>query len=276
MDIERLTKSQTVLLTLLVSFVTSIATGIVTVSLMEQAPPVIPQTINRVVERTVEKVVPQETQVATVITQEKTVTIKETDLVAQAVARTRGSVVRVHGYSNDTLGAFLSRGVVVADGYVVVQATGLTLGAMLAVVSGESFKTAKVVTLDVGHNLALIAVNTEQVTPAAFGTSAVVLGQSVIALSGSSGLSVDNGIVTSVAESEGGQASFAINIKSTSLVPGSVITNMDGAVIGLYTGDAAAIVPAATVVRLIKSLSEDTSQGNSGGSATSTKEKNEQ
>lgn len=51
---------------------------------------------------------------------------------------------------------------------------------------------------------------------------------------------------------------------------------MDGAVIGLYTGDAAAIVPAATVVRLIKSLSEDTSQGNSGGSATSTKEKNEQ
>lgn len=214
MDIERLTKSQTVLLTLLVSFVTSIATGIVTVSLMEQAPPVIPQTINRVVERTVEKVVPQETQVATVITQEKTVTIKETDLVAQAVARTRGSVVRVHGYSNDTLGAFLSRGVVVADGYVVVQATGLTLGAMLAVVSGESFKTAKVVTLDVGHNLALIAVNTEQVTPAAFGTSAVVLGQSVIALSGSSGLSVDNGIVTSVAESEGGKHHLQSTLKA--------------------------------------------------------------
>src|SRR6185295_1104483 len=61
MDIEKLTKSQIVLLTLLVSFVTSIATGIVTVSLMDQAPPAIAQTVNRVIEHTIETVVASST-----------------------------------------------------------------------------------------------------------------------------------------------------------------------------------------------------------------------
>lgn len=265
MDIEKLTKSQIVLLTLLVSFVTSIATGIVTVSLMEQAPPVIPQTINRVVERTVEKVVPQETQVATVITQEKTVTIKESDLVAQAVARARSSVVRVHEVHEGTLGEIKSRGVVVADGYVVLQANKLAIGDMLGVPKGDTLAPAKVIAIDGGAQLALLEVATEQLTPAAFVTGAALLGQSVVALSGTTALSVDTGIITAIAEGGGAQVSFATNLGT--LVAGSIITNMDGAVIGMYTGDAQAIVPAAVVVRLLKSLSAS----NSGESATSTK-----
>ena len=85
MDIEHLSKSQIVLLTLLVSFVTSIATGIVTVSLMDQAPPAIAQTVNRIVERTVEKAVPLGQAASTVVTTEKTVVVKESDLIVQAV-----------------------------------------------------------------------------------------------------------------------------------------------------------------------------------------------
>lgn len=57
MNIEDLTKSQLVLLTVLVTFVTSVATGILTVSLLDEAPPIVTKTVNQIVEHTVEKIV---------------------------------------------------------------------------------------------------------------------------------------------------------------------------------------------------------------------------
>ena len=98
MDIEHLSKSQIVLLTLLISFVTSIATGIVTVSLMAQAPPAIAQTVNRIVEQTVQQVVPANQSASagkTVVTEQKTVVVKESDMISQAVARVSPSLVRM-------------------------------------------------------------------------------------------------------------------------------------------------------------------------------------
>jgi len=86
MDIEQLTKTQIILLTLLVSFVTSIATGIVTVTLMDQAPPAITRTINRVVEKTIQTVVPDTTQTASV--KKEIVIVKEQNVVADVVEKT--------------------------------------------------------------------------------------------------------------------------------------------------------------------------------------------
>lgn len=56
MNIEDLSKTQLLLLTILVNFVTSIATGVLTVSLLDQAPPTVIQTVNRIVDHTIETV----------------------------------------------------------------------------------------------------------------------------------------------------------------------------------------------------------------------------
>lgn len=59
MDIEDLSKSQLLLLTILVNFVVSIATGVMTVSLLDQAPTTVTQTVNRIVDHTIETVTTQ-------------------------------------------------------------------------------------------------------------------------------------------------------------------------------------------------------------------------
>src|SRR5262249_20980149 len=119
MDIEKLNKSQIVLLTLLVSFMTSIATGIVAVSLMQQAPPAVTETVNRVVEHTVEKVVQGQVASVAVPQTQKTVVVKESDLIPQAVDTVSASLVRV--YSNDaTDPSFLGLGIVLDENGTII------------------------------------------------------------------------------------------------------------------------------------------------------------
>lgn len=263
MNIEQLNKSQIVLLTLLVSFVTSIATGIVTISLMEQAPPVIPQTINRVVERTIERVVPHETQTATVITTEKTVVVKETDLITQAVARARPSSVRLYYKADDGAGDFVARGVVIAEGYVIAPIPEPKVDNVYLIQSGEKSIEAKVISIDGANNIVLFALSEpekEHLPAAAVSASAITLGQTLVAMTGESSLKVASGIATAINEStlESGetiQASFEINIANDQLVLGSTLLNTDGAVIGMYVGNVK-IVPASFLAALMASISK--------------------
>lgn len=107
MDIEKLTRSQIVLLALLVSFVSAIASSIVTMRLLDEAPSeAVPHIVNRVVERTVERVVTpvqapaeegttqQEASKEKVV--EKTIVVREEELVPSAVEWARSLMVAVY------------------------------------------------------------------------------------------------------------------------------------------------------------------------------------
>ncbi len=247
MDIEKLSKSQIILLTLLVSFVTSIATGIVTVSLMEQAPPTIAQSVNRIVERTVERIVPGAQSAATVITKEKTVVVRESELISQAVERSSPAIVRLYASNSDTP-VFLGLGVVL-DSYGAIGSDTASLGergdAVIELQDGERVR-AFVTSRSEDSNVAFLQSATSTVDgkvpvfkPAAIGVGDARLGQTVITLIGKSRIRIADGIITAlVPQTASGAPPVQIietNISEDAIIPGSVLVNTDGEVIAINT-----------------------------------------
>lgn len=230
MDLEHLDKSQIVLLTMLVSFVTSIATGIVTVALIEEAPTDVTRVVQRVVERTVETVTP-ETQQATVVTKERTIIIKEADLIAVAIADNKSRIVNV---VDATSKAFVSLGVFVdSEGALAVDASKLTEDGSYAVdIGAEELVPATVTYAGGARGIALLkadieSTGVEAVTPS---QAALQLGQTLIAFIGEG--SITQGIATGLGE--GGYIDTSIS--GAKIAPGAPLINVDGEVVGLSTG----------------------------------------
>lgn len=94
MNIEDLSKTQLLLLTILVNFITAIATAVLTVSLLDQAPPTVTQTVNHIVERTVESA--QATPIPGIVTKQTTVIIKDEDLLSAAIAANASRTVYIY------------------------------------------------------------------------------------------------------------------------------------------------------------------------------------
>jgi hypothetical protein len=242
MDIERLSKSQIVLLTLLVSFVTSIATGIVTVSLMDQAPPVIAQTVNRIVERTVEKVVPMG-QAASVVTTEKTVVVKESDLIAKAVETMRPSLVHIYASSSEPL--FLGLGIVLDAGGTVVSdgaAIGETKNITLVFSNGTRLSASVVSRNTESGFITLQSATTTsdgksaQFNPATLAVGKPSLGQTVIVLSGKTIARIEDGIVTALMPlGKDTEATVDTNVSGDFIMSGSPLINTDGSLMGVST-----------------------------------------
>jgi S1-C subfamily serine protease len=240
MDIERLNKSQIVLLTLLVSFVTSIATGIVTVSLMEQAPPMVAQTVNRVIERTVETVVPSKEgsgqSASTIVTQEKTIVVKEADLVAQAVEKITPSIVRIYTVSEENP-TFVSMGFVLdSKGLIVADGSTMSASDYVVALSDGSRLPVGIDTKDADTGLAFLkpATTTEPAIgwkPAPIASDRVVLGSSVVALIGKTAARIALGVVTAMPE----ETIMDTTIPSESILFGSPLMNADGNIVGIST-----------------------------------------
>ena len=252
MNIEQLNKSQLVLLALLLSFVTSIATGIVTVSLMDQAPPVIAQTVNRVVERTIETVAPASQAAASATVRERTVIVRESELISQAVTKVSPSIVRIYSNSSEKA-TFLGLGIVMsADGVIVSDSSvfGASSTTAIALLDGTRLN-ASLTSRDAATGLAFLqATSTDeaQVTwkPAVVTGSNPILGQTVIALSGRTVVRIEDGIVTALIPGEGeSPASYAVdtNISPDSVMAGSPLINTNGEIVGVSTSISRASSP---------------------------------
>lgn len=243
MDIEKLSKSQIILLTLLVSFVTSIATGIVTVSLMDQAPPAIAQTVNRVIERTIEKVVSTGQTASTVVTTEKTVVVKEADMIALAVKKVSPSVVRLYSGEKDDP-AFLGLAVVLDSAGVLVS-DGAALGDIgnaTVMLSDGTRVRVFVQSRDTENGIVLLQAATSTATgttpwiPVTLSASFPTLGESVVVLAGKTTARIADGIITALVPRPGAAGDIIeTSVSSSASVMGSPLVDTNGSVIGIST-----------------------------------------
>jgi hypothetical protein len=270
MDIERLNKVQIVLLTLLISFVTSIATGIVTVSLMDQAPPAVAQTVNRVIERTVQTVVPSAQSGAAAVTQEKTIVVNDSDLIAQAVQKVSPSVVRVFTVDAQAP-AFIGLGVVVdASGTVAVDTDSLgeNADAVVELPSGDHVR-AFVFSRDLSSGIAFLsgATTTKEGSapvwaPVSISAEHPTLGQTIVALSGNTVARISNGLITAlVPASQGTPQLIETSVAENSVMPGSPLIDTGGNLVGISTvvsraSSGSGFVPASVLMKGTVSASD--------------------
>ncbi len=244
MELERLTKSQVVLLTLLVSFVTSIATGIVTVSLMEDAPPTITQTVNRIVERTVETVAPS--QPAAVAAIEKEVLVGESEQLARAIERVAPSVVRLYMPGKDESGndmrMFVGHAVVISrDGSLIADA-GTPDGSLTALRADSIEVPVNIAARPEGSPLIRLQASAPTGSnltwePAVFSQEKVRLAAPVVVIGGRTGTRVAQGIVTGFGgpEKDGVPSYVETDIASDTVAAGSPLISVDGSVRGIAT-----------------------------------------
>lgn len=244
MKLDELTKSQIVLLTLFVSFITSIATGIVTVSLMQQAPPAITQSVSRIIQQTVQTVAPASgsQHAAPTVTQEKTVVVNDSELISQAVAHVTPSLVRLYVGMGESA-VFAGIGVVLDDrGQIAADASaiGESADANLVLSDGTSVR-AFVRHRDSVNGIAYLVASTSTSpvihwTPIGIATQHVVLGQTVVSLSGKSVPRIGSGLAVALFYSGTASTSPQIietDIAASSIMPGSPLIDTTGALVGI-------------------------------------------
>jgi microcompartment protein CcmK/EutM len=240
MDIEELSKSQTVLLVILVSFVTSMATGIVTVALMEQAPTSVAQTVNRVIQQTIKEVVsPGQTAAATV---PKPIVVKQSDEIASAVQKSLPSTVRL--YSDDGT-TFLGMGVVLdSSGTIVTDLAALAGSGRVSVVTSSGVSSHAVVTTrNTADGTAFMTVATSSATstptlwsPIAIASTGAALGETVILLAGESSPWVGSGLVSSIQNAPDGLLPLVkTDISGDNVIYGSPLIDTSGTLVGIST-----------------------------------------
>jgi hypothetical protein len=198
MDLDQLSTSQLILLTLLVSFVTSMATGIVTASLMQEAPTTVGDTVSRVIERTIHEVVSPATSTPAAVAQAPAI---DSTSVATVIQKTMTSIVRI--FSNDGTNTFVGAGVVTNSGTILTDSAISGAGASLNIsVEGKSVALAQSAVDSISGIVILNATSTGTTTipwsPSAITRNTHGVGEQVYTILAGKSPKLARGVITSI------------------------------------------------------------------------------
>ncbi|MFZ1987985.1 MAG: hypothetical protein WAV21_03075 [Minisyncoccia bacterium] len=238
MNIDDLSKSQLLLLTLLVNFVMSIATGIVTVALLDESSATVTQTVNRIVEHTIETVVP-----ATVTTND-TKQPTEEDLLVAAIAANASRAAYL--YKDATTSVPLAQGVYLpkSRAFVVFTDSKLPDEAIIGFANGASAEVSVSRKSDV---LTIYGFSDGTSLPSAspttlLTTSDLKQGQAVISVM------ADGSAVTGIISKIDG---MSVTTTLPQTPKGAAAVTLRGSLVGLSTGEGSAYLSASEVNALL-------------------------
>jgi hypothetical protein len=239
MNIEDLSKTQLLLLTILVNFITAIATAVMTVSLLDQAPPTVTQTVNRIVERTVESAAqtPLPAIPGIAAPAKETIVIRDEDLLSAAIRADAGRRVLI--YKGATSTPAIAYGTYLPDKRVVVTASmaGLPKEATIVFADGrgvEASLSKPGATLTV-YGFADAASLPVATVPDLIASADLKQGQTLVSLT-REGAAI-SGII-SLVDADG------IRANVTGVPPGAAAVNISGDVIGIATLTPGVFAPA--------------------------------
>ncbi|MHB8660712.1 MAG: hypothetical protein ACYC75_02100 [Minisyncoccota bacterium] len=244
MNIEELSKSQLILLTILVNFVTSVATGILTVSLLDHAPAFVTQTVNRVVEHTIETVAAAAPVVAV---QPPAPAPSNQDLVTAAIGADATRVVAIYAADTGTSTLAVSIGTYLPKSRAVTTAAQdvLPKEALIAFPDG-SFSPASLAHENKGiaiYGFSDTATLPKVTPPLLVSASDLKLGETVLALSTDG--SASTGIVARV-----GDKGVYTTLPDTGV--GSAAVDLSGNLIGIAGGITPGLfIPADVITELL-------------------------
>ena len=259
MEIEELSKSQLILLTILVNFVTSVATGILTVSLLDHAPAVVTQTVDRVVEHTIETVA--QAAPAAVVTA-PTPAPSNQDLVVNALAAESSRLVGIHDAASATTSPALAIGTFLPKAQIVVTAStdSLPQEALVEFPDG-SFVKASLAKAGDGvsvYGFAQDAALPKASVPALVASDALKLGETALAVSADG--SAATGIVSRVSKS-------GIHTTLPDVGTGNAVVDLSGNIIGIAAGGTAGLlIPTDVITGLLTATSSSATSSPSSAS----------
>lgn len=225
MDIEDLSKSQLLLLTILVNFVVSIATGVMTVSLLDEAPTTVTQTVNRIVDHTIETVTTQVPVIAGASTGDEAPSSE--DLLTAAIASDVARTVTLH---KGGVGTQVGTGIFLPDARSVVAVMDSPPSSVrVQFADGTSVQATRENRdgLLVRFGFAQDAVLPKAPSANLVASTALKQGQTVI------GLAVDGGAVTGIISRIDQDGVYAV---LPGVPQGAAIVSLSGAVVGVNAG----------------------------------------